>query len=71
MTVEHLHSLLYHSRDSQLFFQAAEMLARAQVPPAIKDAIRLGRFSSLRKTDGCVRGIVAGDIVRRLVARTM
>ena len=64
MTMEHLHPLLYHSRDSQLFFLAAEMLARARVPPAIKDAIRLARFTALR-------GIVAGDIVRRLVARTM
>ena len=36
MTVEHLHPLLDHSRDSQLFFQAAEFLARAQVPPPIK-----------------------------------
>ena len=60
MTVEHLHALLCHSRDSQLFFQAAEMLARAQVPPAIKDAIRLGRLTALRM--GGVRGIVAGKI---------
>ena len=71
MIVEHLHPLLDYSRDSQLFFQAAELLARAQVPPAIKEAIRLGRLTALRKPDGGVRGIVAGDIVRRLVARTI
>ena len=71
MTVEHLHPLLDHTRDSQLFFQAAELLARAQVPPSIKEAIRLGRLTALRKLDGGVRGIVAGDIVRRLVARTI
>ena len=65
MTVEHLHPLLDHTRDSQLFFQAAELLARAQVPPSIKEAIRLGRLTALRKVDGGVRGIVAGDIVRR------
>ena len=53
MTVEHLHPLLHHSRDSQLFFQAAEMLA--QVPLAIEDAIRLGRLTALRKTDGGCR----------------
>ena len=70
MTVEHLHPLLDHFRDSNFFFHAAELLARAQVPPTIKDAIRLGRLTALRKTDGGVRGIVAGDIVRRLVART-
>ena len=71
MTVEHLHPLLCHSGGSRLFFQAAEMLARARVPPAIKDAIRLGRLIALRKTDGSVRGILAGDIVRRVVARTI
>ena len=54
---EHLHPLLDHTRDSQLFFQAAELLARAQVPPTIKEAIRLGRFTA--------------HIVRRLVARTI
>ena len=41
------------------------------MPPAIKDAIRLGRFIALRKKDGGARGIVASDIVRRLVARTI
>ena len=60
MTAEHLHPLLDHSRDSQLFFQAAEFLARAQVPPSIQDAIRLGRFTVLSKPDGGVAGIVAG-----------
>ena len=71
MTVEHLHPLFDHTRDSQLFFQAAELLARAQVPPSIKEAIRLGPLTALRKLDGGVRGIVVGDIVRRLVARTI
>ena len=33
--------------------------------------IRLGRMTALSKPDGGVRGIVAGDVVRRLVARTM
>ena len=57
-------SFLDHSRDSHLFFQAAELLAWAKVPPTIKDAIRLGLLAALRKTDRGVRGIVAGDIVR-------
>ena len=71
MTVEHLHPLFGHTRDSQLFFQPAELLARAQVPPTIREAIRLGRLTALRKPDSGVRGIVAGDIVRWLVARTI
>ena len=33
--------------------------------------VRLGRLTALSKPDGGVRGIVAGDVVRRLVARTM
>ena len=35
------------------------------------EAIRLGRLTALQKPDGGVRGIVVGDIFRRLVARTM
>ena len=33
--------------------------------------VRLGRLTALSKPDGGVRGIIAGDVVRRLVARTM
>ena len=65
MTVEHLQPLLDHSKDAKLFHQVAELLSRAQVP-----AVRLGRLTALQNPDGGVRGIVAGDIVRRLVART-
>ena len=43
----------------------------ADVPDEIMDAIRLGRLTALRKPNGGVRGIVVGDIVRRLVGRTM
>ena len=35
------------------------------------EGIRLGRLTALQKPDGGVRGIVVGDIMRRLVARTM
>ena len=48
-----------------MFFQVAESLARAQVPQAVRDA------TALQKPDGGVRGIMAGDIIRRVVARTM
>ena len=71
MTVEHLQRLLDHPKDYQLFFQVAERLARGQVPEEIQAAIRMGRLTALREADGGVRGIVAGDVVRRLVARTM
>ena len=35
------------------------------------DVLKLGRITALQKARGGVRGIVAGDIVRRLVSRTM
>ena len=34
-------------------------------------ALRLGRMVALRKSSGKVRGIVTGDVFRRLVARTI
>ena len=46
-------------------------LARAQVPHEILQSIRIGRLTALQKESGGVRGIVAGDIVRRLVTRTI
>ena len=71
MTVEHLRILLDNIRDSKLFFRACEQMAQAKVPDPIIAAIRVGRMTALRKPDGGVRGIVAGDVVRRLIARTM
>ena len=41
------------------------------MPEAAINIIRMGRLTALSKLDGGVRGIVAGDVVRRLVARTM
>ena len=71
MTVEHLQPLLDHPKDLRLFVQVPERLARGQVPERIQAALRMGRLTALRKADGKIRGIVAGDVVRRLVARTM
>ena len=34
-------------------------------------ALRVGRMIALQKPDGGARGIVAGDVFRRLVSRTM
>ena len=46
-------------------------MARGQLPEAVISIIRMGRLTALSKPDEGVRGIVAGDVVRRLVARTM
>ena len=71
MTVEHLRILLDNTRDSRMFFRVCEKLAQGKVPDPIIAAIRVGRMTGLRKPDGSVRGIVAGDVIRRLVARTI
>ena len=55
---------------SDLLFKLGEQLSRAETPPVI-DVIRLGRITALQKPNGGVRGIVVGDIFRRLVARTI
>ena len=71
MTTEHLRPLLDQSRDSHNLFVMAERMARAEAPPSVNDAIRLGRLTALQKPRGAVRGIVAGDILRWLVSHTM
>ena len=55
----------------ELLFQLGENLSRGHVPSMVVDMVRAGRMTAFRKPDGGVRGIVAGDVVKRLVARTM
>ena len=71
MTSEHLRPLLQSEKDMTLFWQIAQDLARAAVPDVIVDSVRLGRITALQKPNGGVLGIIAGDTIRRLVARTM
>ncbi len=71
MTSEHLQTLLDDEQCSDLLYEAASAMARAQLPDGIVDAIRKGRLTALRKPSGGVRGIVAGDVLRRLVAKTL
>ena len=53
------------------FGAVATRLARAQLPATIAQALGLGRLIAIRKTGGGVRGIVVGDYLRRLIARTL
>ena len=71
MTTEHLRPLLDDAHSTHLFFRMGENLARAHVPEVAVAAVRSGRMTALSKEDGGVRGIVTGDVVRRLVARTI
>ena len=54
MTTEHLRPLIF--------------VAKAQILDIATHMIHVGRFTALSKPDGGVRGIVAGDVIRRLVA---
>ena len=63
MTSEHLRPLL--------LFRAGEQLARGEAPEVAVEAIRMERMTALQKAYGGVRGIVAGDVMRRLVGRTV
>ena len=65
MTIEHIRY------DSSLLFHAAEELSRGNMPDEVIRMLRMGRMTVLQKLRGGVRGIVAGDIVRRLVSRAM
>ena len=71
MTTEHLRPLLDDDRGRRLFVVFGQQLVRAQIPKSQWNWWRSGRFTALSKPDGGVRGIVAGDMIRRLVGRTM
>ena len=60
MTADHFQPILESGRD-------AAPLAAA----SLAEGIRMGRITGLSKPDGGVRGIVVGDILRQLVARTI
>ena len=55
MTSDHLFPILESEVDSGLFGQVGSLLAVGNVPPAILQALRLGRMTALCKPD---RGIV-------------
>ena len=64
-------SLLDDAHSTHLFFRMGENLARVQVLKVAVAAVKSGRMTALSKEDVGVRGIVTGDVVRRLVARTI
>ena len=71
MTSEHLRPLLSRPPALHWFFRLGEQLVAARVPNPVIEAVRMGRITSVRKPAGGVRGIVVGDVIRRLVARTV
>ena len=71
MTAEHVKPLLENDNDAESFCQVAELLCRGHIPSEVLCVIRMVRLTALQKPTGGVRGIVAGDILRRLVSRTV
>ena len=70
-TAEILRLVLDEEDASQLFFEVASLLARAHVPESAVAGLALGRLVALSKPGGGTRGLVVGDFLRRLVARTI
>ena len=71
MLADHLQPMLDTARDTSLLFQFASVLACGHAHPTAVEAIRMGRIGSSKETHWRVRGIIVGDVLRRLVARTM
>ena len=71
MTMERLRPLIDNPSAMHEFFLMAEQFSRANIPRRIVDGLRMGRITALQKPNGGVRGIVAGDAIRRLVSRTI
>ena len=69
MTSDHLRPVLESSRDLHTLFQVAESLSRGHIPPGAAATIRRGRMTALKKDGGGVRGIVVGEVIRRVTAR--
>ena len=71
LTSEHLHPILENDSSLTALFRVGVLFSRGHVPPGALDALRLGRITALAKPDGGIRGIVVGDVLRRIVAKTI
>ena len=71
MRNEHLRPLLDNDADSSRFFEVSQAFAQAKIPDEIVSALRVGQLTALEKPNGGVRRTVVGDVIRRLVAKTM
>ena len=68
---EHFKVALEGEQALEALGDAAECLARGDVPESIAAALALGRLTALLKPNGKVRGIVTGDTFPRLVAKSL
>ena len=70
-TAEMLRVLLDDAECSACFADVCSLLASAHLPEPAAAAVALGRLVAIRKPSGGTRGLVIGDLLRRLVARTL
>ena len=71
LTADTLRLLLDDDGSSAQLALVCQHLAQATLPPDIASAVGLGRLVALQKPNGRIRGIVIGDILRRLVSRCL
>jgi hypothetical protein len=71
LTAETLRLVLDDEDCTRDFVLVASKLAAAEVPLPISQAIGLGRVVALQKPNGRVRGIIVGDLLRRVVSRSL
>ena len=64
-----LRSVLDDDATTALFVDVCQLLAQARIPPNIAKTIGMGRMVALQKPNGGVRGLVIGDVLRRVVSR--
>ena len=51
--------------------QFAGRLANSQVPAVVVDALRVSKLTTSLKPNGRIRGMTAGEVFRRLLAKTV
>ena len=66
-TLDDISSCCCAPHDSVLLCELAEEFARAEIPQVVVASLHIGQMTALKKRSG---GIVAGEILRRLVGRT-
>ena len=68
---EYLRLCLEDDAALKLLLTTAEFVAQGNLPPVVQDAMRLSQLTAILKESGRVRGISAGDTLRRLVGKCL
>ena len=71
LTAEALRLILDDEAATDRYIQVAQQVAQGRVPPQASQLLGLGRMVALQKPNGGIRGLVIGDLLRRLVSRSL